>query len=262
VTTQSRWKRLWQGADPAKPSKLAWTALGLAAASAAAAFGAGQAHRFGWMAYQPGFTILRVTVWTAAAGGVLGMVALIRAGTGARRRGWGPGLLGLIVALAYIAVPAYWALIVLPGVPRIHDITTDTENPPAFVAMVPLRAGFPNPPEYDGADVAALQKQAYPDLAPLKIAKPPAAVFPAALEAVQGLGMEIVDATEKEGRIEASTRSLFFGFVDDLVIRLVADGAGTRVDLRSKSREGRSDFGVNAARVRKLLQALKSRAAG
>jgi uncharacterized protein (DUF1499 family) len=254
--------RLWRGADPAKPSKLAWTAFALAAASGAAAFGAGQAHRFGWMAYALGFAVLRWAAYAALSAIVLAIVALARSATGARRRGWGPALIGLLVALGWLAVPSYYVFMLLPRAPRIHDITTDTDRPPAFVAIVPLRAGFPNPAAYDGPEVAALQKQGYPDLAPLMIAKPPAAVFPAALEAVQALGMEVVNATEKDGRIEASARSLFFGFVDDMVIRLQADGAGTRVDVRSKSRDGRSDFGMNAARVRKVLDAIKARTAG
>ena len=203
--------------------------------------------------------MLRWSVYGALAGALLAIVALVRSATGARRRGWGPGLVALLVALGWLAVPAYYAFVLLPRAPRIHDITTDTDNPPAFVAIAPLRAGYPNPPEYDGPQVAALQKQGYPNLGPLRIAQPPSAVFPAAVEAVQGLGMEIVNATEKEGRIEASARSFFFGFVDDVVIRLEADGTGTRVDVRSKSREGRSDFGMNATRVRRILAALKSR---
>ena len=253
-------KQLWSGGNPAKPSKLAWAAFGLAAASAVAALAVGLAHRFEWMAYQPGFLVLRITVWSAAAGGLLGIVALIRAGTGARRRGWAPGLLALIVGLAYVAVPAYWALVVLPKVPRIHDISTDTDNPPAFAAIAPLRAKYVNPAAYDGPEVAALQKQAYPDLVPLQIAKPPAAVFAAALETVQLLGLDLVNGSEKDGLIEASSRTTFFGFVDDVAIRVRAAGSGTRVDVRSKSREGRSDFGVNAARVRKLVGAIQTKA--
>lgn len=260
MAKQAGLARLWAGSDPAKPSKLAWVAFGLAAASAAAALAAGLAHRFEWIAYQPGLLVLRITVWSAAAGGVLGIVALIRAGTGARRRGWGPGLVALIVTLAYLAVPGYWVLIALPKSPRIHDITTDTDHPPAFAAIAPLRALAANPAAYDGPEVAALQRQAYPDIAPLLLAKPPAAVFLAALDTVQALGLELVNASAQDGRIEASARTLFFGFVDDIVIRVQADGTGTRVDVRSKSREGRSDFGVNAARVRKLLATLKARA--
>ncbi len=241
MAKQAGLARLWAGSDPAQPSKLAWAAFGLAAASAAAALAAGLAHRFEWIAYQPGLLVLRITVWSAAAGGVLGIVALI-------------------VTLAYLAVPGYWVLIALPKSPRIHDITTDTDHPPAFVAIAPLRAIAGNPAAYDRPEVAALQKKAYPDLVPLTLAQPPTAVFPAALDTVLALGLQLVNASAQEGRIEASARTLFFGFIDDVVIRLQADGSGTRVDVRSKSREGRSDFGVNAARVRKVLETIRTRA--
>lgn len=253
-------KKLWSGSDPAKPSKLAWAAFILAGASALVSLAVGFAHRQEWMAYQSGFQVLRWTWFIAGAGGILGIVALIRSATGARKRGWGPGLIALVVALVYMAVPAYYFFLVLPKVPRIHDISTDTDNPPAFAAIAPLRAKYMNPAPYDGPEVAAAQKQAYPDLAPLKLAKPPGAAFAAAMDAVRGFGLDLVNAAEKDGLIEASERTLFFGFIDDVVIRLQPDGTGTKVDIRSKSREGRSDFGVNAARIRKLSEAIKAKA--
>jgi uncharacterized protein (DUF1499 family) len=258
MASASKLGRWWHGTSPANPSKLAWAALVLAVLPALAALAAGYAHRTGALSFQTGFAVLRWGAWIAAAGAVLGIVALVRAATGARRRGWGPGLVALLVGAGFVAVPAYYYL-VLPAVPRIHDISTDTDHPPAFVAVVPLRAGYPNPVDYDGPEIAAQQKQAYPDLATLHLAKPPAEVFAAALNTAQSLGFEIVNATPPEGRIEASQRSFFFGFVDDVVIRLEPDGTGTKVDVRSKSREGRSDFGVNAARIRKILAELKSR---
>jgi uncharacterized protein (DUF1499 family) len=79
------------------------------------------------------------------------------------------------------------------------------------------------------------------------------------LDTAQSLGFEIVNAAPQEGRVEASQRTLFFGFVDDIVMRLEPEGTGTKVDVRSKSREGLSDLGANAARVRKILADLKAR---
>ena len=253
------WVRLWRGTDPARRSKLGQAALLLGVASFVAAGVAAAGHRGEWMAYGTGFQVLRWAAWVALAGAVLGIVAIVRA-LGPRRRGWIPGLVGLLLGLGWLAVPSYYTFLVLPNVPRIHDITTDTEQPPAFAAIVPLRVGTPNPPAYDGPEVAALQKQAYPDLAPLRLSQPPALVFLAALDAVQSQGLTLVSGSAQDGRIEAFERTLFFGFVDDVVIRVQADGAGTRVDVRSKSREGRSDFGVNAARVRKLLAAIQAKA--
>jgi uncharacterized protein (DUF1499 family) len=139
-------------------------------------------------------------------------------------------------------------------VPRIHDITTDTANPPVFVAVLPLRKGL-NPLDVL-PEVIAQQKKAYPEILPAKLDMPPAKAFERALRAVAALGLEVVAAVPAEGRIEATDTSLLFGFKDDLVVRITADGTGSWVDARSVSRVGRSDFGVNAKRIRKLMAAL------
>jgi uncharacterized protein (DUF1499 family) len=256
----SKLKQLWRGTDPAKPAKLAWAALILAGGSVLAVLAAGQAHRLGEMKYQDGFLVLRWAIGIAALGGILGIVSLVRA-RGARRRGWGPGVVAVILAVALIAIPAYYALWLLPRVPSIHDITTDLDNPPVFAAIVIQRVGYPNPAAYDGPEVAALQKQGYPDLAPIHLSKPPQAAFVAALDTVEAMGLSLVTASTSDMRIEASAHSLLSGLVDDVVIRIAPDGKGSRVDIRSKSREGHSDFGVNAARIRKMAEQLKARTA-
>jgi hypothetical protein len=238
---------------------LARVAFVLALASLVAALAAGFAHRTGTLGLRAGFLIVAGAVLIAAAGAVLGAFTLVRAVTGARRTGKVPGLAAVLVGAGFLAVPAYYMLVAYPNAPPIHDISTDTERPPDFVAIVPLRLGFPNPPAYDGPQVAALQKKAFPDIVTLHTAKPPAAVFAAALDTAQSLGFEIVNAAPQEGRVEASQRTLFFGFVDDVVMRLEPEGTGTKVDVRSKSREGLSDLGANAARVRKILAELKAR---
>jgi uncharacterized protein (DUF1499 family) len=107
--------------------------------------------------------------------------------------------------------------------------------------------------------VAAQQKEAYPDLAPMKSALPPAEAFRRALAAAQAMsGWTIVTNDPATGRIEGRQRTLFMGFTDDFVIRVVADGSGSRIDMRSESRQGRSDFGVNAQRIRAYMTALKA----
>ena len=148
-------------------------------------------------------------------------------------------------------------------VPRIHDITTDTENPPAFVAALPARAAEKaNSTDYAGPELAKQQKAGYPDLAPLKAALPRDQAFDRALATAKAMpGWSVVASDPATGRIEANQTSRWFGFVDDIVIRVAADGAGSRIDIRSESRQGRSDLGVNAARIRAYLQALKARGA-
>jgi uncharacterized protein (DUF1499 family) len=139
------------------------------------------------------------------------------------------------------------------SVPAIHDITTDWENPPAFSAVAPLRRGAPNPVEYGGAAVADQQRKAYPDIQPMLVDASPARTFERALEAAREMGWEIVDANPAQGRIEATATTLWFGFKDDVVIRVSATDSGSRIDLRSLSRVGRSDVGANAARIRAYL---------
>jgi uncharacterized protein (DUF1499 family) len=173
------------------------------------------------------------------------------------------------VVLAIVAFAAGLLIAYVPwhydrlrtSVPPIHDITTDPDNPPAFAAVVAARtAGGGNPAAYEGAKIAEQQRQAYPDIAPLSLALSRHAAFNRALDAAQRMGWTIVAVDDAAGRIEASDRSRWFGFTDDIVIRITPAGSGSRVDVRSSSRLGRSDFGVNAARVRNYLGALRAAA--
>src|SRR5207245_6071626 len=110
-----------------------------------------------------------------------------------------------------------------------------------------------NPAAYEGAKVSDEQKKAYPDIAPAILDVPPKDACPRALKAAEQRGWTIVASDPASGRIEAYERSRWFGFTDDVVIRVAAADRGSRVDVRSVSRWGRNDFGVNAARVRGYL---------
>jgi len=123
---------------------------------------------------------------------------------------------------------------------------------------VPLRAGSPNPPEYLGGETSQLQKEFYPDLMTHVYVQSPDEVFAAVVEVVEDFGWELVDANSDEGRVEATESTRWFGFKDDVVIRLKPGGAAdsTILDIRSKSRVGRSDIGVNANRIRRFSKAL------
>ena len=144
-------------------------------------------------------------------------------------------------------------------VPPIHDITTDPDNPPAFVAVEPLRQGEGiNSVAYEGAKVAEQQRQAYPDVVPLTVGLAPDVAFARALDTAQRMGWTIVASDKPAGRIEASQRSRWMGFTDDIIVRVTPASSGSRIDLRSSSRYGRSDFGVNAARIRDYLTALRA----
>ncbi len=171
-------------------------------------------------------------------------------------------LIGAIAAGLGYYVPASY----VPGegenIPPIHDISTDTANPPEFVAVLPLRADAPNTTVYGGsADMtperlAELTTGAYPDLTTRTFSDPPDAVFERALVAVEGLGWELVAQAPAEGRIEATDTTFWYRFKDDVVIRIQPAANGTTVDARSVSRVGRGDAGTNARRLRAFFDAL------
>jgi len=148
------------------------------------------------------------------------------------------------------------------GAPAIHDLTTDLDEPPAFEAIMPLRADAPNPPEYLDDGTAELQKAAFPDLVTQTIDMPTPQVFAAAEQVVMDMGWELVASDMLDGRIEATDTTRWFGFKDDVVIRIVGDDTATWVDVRSKSRLGKGDMGTNARRIRAFLTALTEKTGG
>jgi uncharacterized protein (DUF1499 family) len=219
--------------------------------------------RAGWWNFR--FAFFSLMPWAA----YFGIAALIVSGLAllvGRSRIEARGIAIAVAAFAAGALIAYvpWHYDqMLRTLPPIHDITTDPDNPPAFVAVVAARtADGGNSIAYEGAKIAEQQRQAYPDIAPLNLALGPAAVFSRALDTARRMGWTIVAADDAAGRIEASDKSRWFGFTDDIVIRVATTGPGSRVDLRSSSRLGRSDFGVNAARVRAYLAALRADVGG
>lgn len=168
-----------------------------------------------------------------------------------------PMLLGGITAAGLVTVVVGMQIIGALGVPPIHNISTDLEDPPRFQAVLPQREGA-NPLEISD-ETKALQQAGYPWLQPGRLSQPPAEAFDAALATANEFGWEIQRADQASGEIEATKTSFWFGFKDDISIRLRAEQGGTRVDVRSVSRVGRSDLGANAHRIRRYLQALGAR---
>ena len=156
------------------------------------------------------------------------------------------GLLPTIVAVVAVGPGAFKA-------PLIHDIVTDTENPPEFTTAHTLRRADENSLKYAGDHIVAMQKAAYPDLRPLFSNLDADAVFDRCLAVAEKLGWTISEENRGAGRIEAYETSLIFGFVDDVVIRITKMENGIRIDLRSASRVGLGDLGVNADRIRKFI---------
>jgi len=158
----------------------------------------------------------------------------------------------LVIGLGVAYLPWHWRQRAR-AVPPIHDISTDFEHPPGFVAVLPLRSNAPNPSDYGGPEVAAAQRRGYPDIRPLILAAPPPVAFAQALAAAERMGWTLVAADSTAGRIEATATTAWFGFKDDVVIRVTPATEGSRIDVRSVSRVGKSDVGTNAARIRAYL---------
>lgn len=141
--------------------------------------------------------------------------------------------------------------------PPIHDITTDTNNPPAFLALDGSRAGAKNTLVYGGTEIAALQNKAYPDIAPIQSTKSAPEAFAEALRVGKLMGWTIVAEERNNLRFEAVARTPIYRFIDDVVVVVTAIDSGSRIDIRSVSRIGRGDMGVNAARIREFIEVFK-----
>jgi uncharacterized protein (DUF1499 family) len=226
-----------------------WLAPTLATVAAVLLLAAGPTVRLGVWDFRTGFQMLR---WAAYLGIAAAVVALITLFTPARRGVVGPLLLAVVVGAGVAFVPWRW-LQLARRLPSIHDITTDTEQPPEFVAVLRLRVGAPNPATYGGAEIAAAQREGYPDIRPLFLKLSPTAAFHRAQATAERMHWDLVATDSAAGRIEATATTPWFGFKDDVVVRVTPASMGSRVDVRSVSRVGGSDVGANARRIRKFL---------
>ena len=200
-------------------------------------------------------TALQIVIPTVL---VLGVIALVLSLVGLARSGSkGMAVAGLVLGLIAVGLPTKGISTAMHS--PIHDVSTDTGNPPQFVDVMPLRAAAKaaNSTDYD-AKTARLQKETYPDIGPLHLDLPPSQALDRALTAARGMGWEIVASDSAQGRLEATATTFWFGFKDDIVVRLAPEGTGSRVDVRSLSRIGSSDVGANAQRVRAFLEKVKA----
>lgn len=253
------------------------TSLGCFILGAAIGLVASYGTRLGWWDYATGLKILLPGFLLAVVGSLSGAIWIARALNINDSAGWRFGALGLAGSLVVAFIPLNQLRLYLSS-PPIHDISTDVEYPPQFSALLPLRAGAANGPEYDGmklveyggrkTHVAAAQKKAYPDIKgypallnpqaradidPMKI------LFWRAFETAKHMsGWNVVSFNEKDGTIEAYTVSFWFGLTSDIAIRIKPAGKiGARLDIRAKSRSGENDMGMNAAIVRDFRKAVQ-----
>lgn len=166
------------------------------------------------------------------------------------------GGVALIVGLQIVAALKY---------PMIHDISTDLVDRPVTADLLARRGPGANPVT-DGSGtvrskglertLADVQREAYPRVVPLYLDAPPDAVLDDSERILRELGLEVLARDDRNGIIEATAKSRWFGFVDDVIVRVREEGGRTRVDVRSISRAGKSDLGVNARRIKHFLEAL------
>ena len=212
-----------------RATRLAWGGLILALAALLFGAASGLGHRAGLWGFVTGFTMLGVAALAGLSALIASTIAALRM---RRHRPVRPmcaaafgGALGAIV----VGVPVNQLHLGMT-LPRIHDITTDTVDPPAFVAIAPLRADAENPADYAGEAVARQQLASYPQVVPHFYKANRHVVFNEALEIVRRRGWVLAEAEADDGCIEASAISRWFGFVDDVVIRIADTPQGTRVE--------------------------------
>ena len=168
----------------------------------------------------------------------------------------------IFIAMAISLVPMMFVvpqMLKAQSVPGIHDISTDTDNPPEFSVLVTARSETDNDLIYEDETVegqtAELQMAAYPNV---KTAQSDLSIEDAinrAANILQNQGLEVANVDPVQGIVEATATTAWFGFKDDVVVRATASDGGTLIDVRSVSRVGRSDIGANAARIEEFLAA-------
>ncbi len=211
--------------------------------------------RFDLWSYKIAFSLLAGCALTAAivlALAGFGLVSAIKQKNQKAQHRSTLVVLILIVPLATLFYHGFKA----SQVPAIHDITTDTIKPPQFEKVVSIRPEGTNSLEID-QDVIALQKQHYPDLASIQLMDSKQKIMEKTQSLFAELGWETLSVNEEKGLLEAADTSFWFGFVDDVVVRVQELEPGKcLVDVRSASRVGKSDLGKNAQRIKIFLQML------
>lgn len=232
------------------------------------------ATRFGLIDWRLGFGTLTLGYGPILLMGTAGLavIALALALFVKPRTGVGSATLALVIPLLALGYAGY-VRNEAASVPPIHDIVSDPGAPLMFSERVmQVRGAIPgvNPVQADprvpdnprfgaaaGQSARTLQQSAYPDIRPIMVAQSTPEAFAAAMEAARAEGWRIEAADPASGRIEASVRSLWFGFVDDVVVQVSPGETGSRIDVRSTSRVGISDLGANAKRVRAFQSRLE-----
>jgi uncharacterized protein (DUF1499 family) len=255
---------------PVWARRLSLLALTLSLGGVGAALVAAVGTGTGAWTYGAGLGALRYALVAAVTGGVLAMVAWVVARRSGTSLGWANGLALLTAVLftAYLGNMIFTAR----SMPAIHDVATDLDDLPQFRRLTVRADNLDKIPDEGRPELAAmspgerwkaLHRRAYGDLQPLKLAVPPAQALQAAERLARQRNWAIAAVDPGTGTLEATATTLFFRFKDDVVVRVRADpqaSGGSIVDMRSISRVGVSDIGVNARRIRQFLADLQDAA--
>lgn len=237
------------------PEIVKWSAI-LSLAGALAVIFSGYGYQWNWWSYRIGLSLLiPLGTVVSVVSGFISFIAYLRAGTAVQVK-VAFAFPALFVALLVAGNGIYWYSEIQTGYPPIHDITTDTEDPPEFDAILELRHQAANPAKYPGDETAAQQKAFYHSLETVSTPLSYEEAYRRALETARSMPWTLVSESEEKGKIEAYHKLPWYGFIDDIVIRVRETGDGTEIDVRSKSRVGRSDLGVNARRITEYLHRL------
>ena len=209
---------------------------------------AGPGSRIGLYPFTAGIAMMMSGAFIGIAGMIVSVISLA-----AGVQGMGYAVTGLITG-ALSSGSMLFIILSAMKVPAIHDISTDTVNPPEFVSILTLRKNAPNGHVYEGGEIAKKQLTAYPEIKTIRLGSGADKAFQKSSSAVKALGWETVEENRGEGRIEAVDTTLMFGFKDDIIIRVLADAKGSRVDIRSVSLVGVGDLGTNAKRIGKFMK--------
>ncbi|MGE5539720.1 MAG: DUF1499 domain-containing protein [Gemmatimonas sp.] len=248
---------VYKGSQPRVLLNLGWLAFGVAVAAAGFVTATGPGFRLGLWGYNACYKMMIFAAYTGlvAAAFAAGLVPFVLLRE--RYKAVISIVLAIVVGLTAAAVP--WKMSqTMHAAQGITDVSTDTVTPPPFIAVLKLHStASRDSAAYPGEAVANVQRQAFPDIQPVRVSLPPIEAFALAHGVAVGLGWRVVSANGVDGVIEAYDPSPWYGLTDDIVIRVRPEGSGARIDIRSRARNDGQDFGKNGARVRAFLRALR-----
>lgn len=233
------------------PGRIALIGILSAGLAILCAIVAGPGYRYALMEVGTALGLTLIAVIFGVIAFLAGVIATYMMRKSKQRRYFRAAIVAVVIGILFSANFLAW-FEKARAVPPIHDISTDVADPPVFKDLIPLRDRAINPPEYDGSDAARQQLEAYPAVQSLYTSVSCDGVIAAAQQVVEDMGWQLIStdtADAAECRLEAVATTGWFGFKDDVVLRVRDNGFESTIDIRSKSRVGVSDLGTNAGRI-------------